>query len=106
MSLAAFVLGGAVGAVFAPSHEMAGLIVGFFGAVTAHASAYCASSRTMKGLFLALLATITGCGLMFVVARQNPAPVITACTKLVFTCGAIGTSLGYFAGRLLSLMRS
>ena len=100
VSLAAFVLGGVVGAAFAPAHEMAGLIVGFFGAVTAQTSAYCTSSGAMRGLILALAATIIGCGLMFVVARQNPPEVVTACTKLIFVCGAMGTSLGFLIGRL------
>ena len=99
VSLVALLLGGGVGAVFAPAHEMAALIVGFFGAVTAQTSAYCASAGSMKGLILAVAATTIGCGLMFVVAQQNPPAVVAACTKLVFISGAIGTSVGYLVAR-------
>lgn len=96
---AAFVLGALLGALFAPGIQNASLIMGFFGGVIAQTAAFCASSGQMRGLVLALLATLIGCGLILVVTRQNEPEIVSACAKLIFICGAMGTSIGFGIAR-------
>ena len=62
------ICGGVIGFFAAPAWEMAGLFVGVFGAVTGAISSQCAAFPP-KGIIGSVLATLTGSGVFFLLAR-------------------------------------
>lgn len=66
------VVGGVVGAVIAPSWELAPFFVGFAGALVGAVSAQCAV-YSKAGLAAAVLATIAGAAAMMKLGEGNPA---------------------------------
>lgn len=99
-----FFTGGIIGVAGAPAWEMAGLFVGFVGAITGAISAQCAAASA-KGLIWAALTILVGSGAMLLLSQQNPWWVIRACTLLVAAGGAAGGVMGFLAGKFLRPLR-